>query len=110
MESQKIRLIESIYMGMPIGAIVWNQTKCNNPCDSWLLDGQQRMTTLLEYVAGDLVVQGWRYTDLPDIERRHFNRIGISVIETNIPDEVKCKDVYDRLVYGGTPHEPKGIH
>lgn len=105
--AQKVSLIESIYIGMPIGAIVWNQTRFNSPSDRWLLDGQQRVTAITEYVAGKFPVRGWSYPDLPVIERRHFERVGVSVIDTQIEDEAMCREVYDRLVYGGTPHEPK---
>lgn len=106
-ERQKVRLIESIYMGLPIGAIVYNQTRVRNPCDGWLLDGQQRVTAIVDYMSGDIIADGWRYPDLPQIERRHFERMGVAVIETRIEDEDQCRDIYDRLAYGGTAHEPK---
>jgi hypothetical protein len=105
--AQKERLIESLYMGLPIGALVYNQTRSQGPCDRWLLDGQQRVTAITEWVNGDLVVNGWRYPDLPQIERRHFERIGVAVIETRIESEAECRDIYDRLAYGGTAHEAK---
>ena len=104
MEAQKVRLIESIYIGMPIGSLVWNQTDALNACDGWLLDGQQRTEAICGYIAGDFPVGGWRYPDLPQIEQRHFRRMSVPVIETNILDEATCREVYDRLVYGGTPH------
>lgn len=107
-EQQKIKLIESLYMGLPIGAIVYNQTTHLNPCDRWLLDGQQRVTAIAEFMRGSLPVYGWRYPDLPIVERRHFERIGVAVIETRIDSEANCRDIYDRLAYGGTAHEPKG--
>jgi hypothetical protein len=101
---QRVRLIESLYMGLPIGALVWNQTRFMSPCDRWLLDGQQRVTAILGFMEGQFKVAGWRYPELPEIERRHFNRLGVAVIETQIDDEAGCRDIYDRLVYGGTPH------
>ena len=105
---QKARLIESLYLGLPIGAIVWNQTMNLGPCDRWLLDGQQRLTAISEWLDGSLVVCGRRYPDLPEIERRHFDRLGFEEIQTQIDDEATCRDVYDRLVYGGTPHATGG--
>lgn len=104
---QKVKLIESLYMGLPVGSIVWNQTRTGGPCDAWLLDGQQRVTAIVGWLSGDFAVSGWRYPDLPEIERRHFDRIGIENIQTEIEDEATCREVYDRLVYGGTAHEPK---
>lgn len=108
-ETQKVRLIESLYMGLPVGAIVWNQTLNAGPCDRWLLDGQQRVTAIIEWFDGVFPVSGYRYSELPDIERQHFDRMGIEIIETDIADEATCREVYDRLVYGGTPHDPKVI-
>lgn len=105
-ESQQVRLIESIYMGLPIGALVYNETEIENPCDGWLLDGQQRMTAILAYSSGKIAVRGIRYTELEDSERRHFLRIAIPIVRTNIKDESQCRDIYERLIYGGTPHEP----
>lgn len=102
--AQKVRLIESLYMGLPIGALVYNQTQRISPCDRWLLDGQQRVTAITEWMRGDLLVNGWRYPDLPLIERRHFERIGCAVIETRIETEAGCRDIYERLAYGGTAH------
>jgi hypothetical protein len=29
----------------------------------------------------------------------------VAVIETRIEDEEQCRDIYDRLAYGGTAHE-----
>lgn len=103
-EHQKQRLIESIYMGMPVGALVVNMTSPHDRCDCWLLDGQQRTNAMCEYIAGSYAVRGWRYPDLPDRERAHFDRVPMPVIETNITDPALCREVYDRLVYGGTPH------
>lgn len=102
-EAQKVRLIESIYIGLPIGSLVCN-SRYDCPCDGWLLDGQQRMTTIVGYGAGEFPVQGWRFPDLPKKEQAHFLRMGILLIETQIDNEAECRDIYDRLVYGGTPH------
>lgn len=103
-EEQKVRLIESLFMGLPVGAIVYNQVEYDSPCDRWLLDGQQRVTAITEFMRGEFRVNGWRYPDLPNMEQRHLERIGIGVIETRIRGEAECRDIYDRLAYGGTPH------
>lgn len=104
--TQKARWIESIYMGLPLPALVWNRTTPDNAADEWLLDGQQRMTAILEYVTGAWEVDGWRYPDLPDEDRRHFDRMSIPVVTTDIPDVEMCQDIYRRLAYGGTAHAP----
>lgn len=102
---QKRLLIESIYAGLPIGALVVNATRNGQRCDGWLLDGQQRVTTMLEYTRGDFIVCGWYYPDLPEIEQRHFRRMTVGVIETNETDPDRCREIYRRVAYGGTAHE-----
>jgi hypothetical protein len=103
-EEQKTRLIESIYRGRPIGALVWNQVELGNECDGWLLDGQQRLSAILGFAQGEFAFKGWRFPDLPEVEKRHFERIAIPIIETRITDRTECLDLYESLVYGGTPH------
>lgn len=106
---QQIRLIESIWSGLPIGAYVWNQSDYLAKTDGWLLDGQQRITALLSYVAGNFPVFGYRYTDLDRVEQRRFENQPLGSIQTNIKTEAECRVVYDRLAYGGTPHVAKEL-
>jgi hypothetical protein len=61
----------------------------------------------LAYVAGEFPVHGWRYPDLPLSERRGFEFRPINCLMTQITNEAECREIYDRLAYGGTPHEPK---
>lgn len=105
-ETQQVRLIESLYMGMPIGALVVNSTSYGQDCDGWLLDGQQRLTTVLAYVASRFAVRGLYWNDLTERETRQFLRISLAVVQTGISDAGICREVYERLVYGGTPHAP----
>lgn len=101
---QQERLIESIYMGLPIGAIIVNFTEKESGCNGWLLDGQQRMTTIYSYMNGEFPVYGSLFSELTNEERNHFYRIGITFIQTDITDPVLCEDLYNRLAYGGTNH------
>ena len=104
---QQIKLIESIWDGLPVGAYVFNQSGYHHATDGWLLDGQQRLTALLSYVAGGFPIYGYCYTELDRIEQRGFESRPFGSIETRIMTEAECRVVYDRLAYGGTPHEPK---
>jgi hypothetical protein len=36
----------------------------------------------------------------------HFQRMSIPVVTTHISDPDQCRDVYERLAYGGTAHAP----
>lgn len=103
-QAQQVRLIESLWSGLPIGAYAYNETNLDDECDGWLLDGQQRVGAILAYTAGDFPIHGWRYPDLPIADRRGFDMIPIACLQTGLTDSVACREVYDRLAYGGTAH------
>ena len=103
---QQVRLIESIWNGLPIGAYVHNQV-IGFPFDQWLLDGQQRVTAILRYMLGDFPVFGWRFTDLPRAERLGFELTPVAQLQTRLTSKEDCQDVYNRLAYGGTSHAPQ---
>ena len=105
---QKIRFIESCWMGLPIGVFIYNRTTKDGPYDSWLLDGQQRVTAVLEYIADAFPVLGYRFSELTEIDYRKWSMaVAFPCMMTNIEDEAQLREVYDRLAYGGTAHEPK---
>ncbi|MFZ3482076.1 DUF262 domain-containing protein [Sphingomonas sp. 3-13AW] len=114
---QKERFVESALLGISLGSlVVVDALHCPMPSndrfaatDRWLLDGQQRVSALLAYRADEIsVFRGTecehRWSDLGEIERRKFwyIQIGIVKIETDDPDY--CREIYDRLNFGGTPH------
>jgi len=101
---QKVRLIESLWLSLPIGALVYNETSPDNACDEWLLDGQQRLAAIVEYLDGCFSVFGYRFNQLDEAEQRSFLLRPVSVLMTRIEDEAGCRDVYERLAYGGTAH------
>ena len=109
---QKVRFIESAWSGLPLGSYVFNRSVFDeaDPAsrfDAWLLDGQQRVTAILEYAAGSFAVFGHLYPSLPRPDQRRFEMISFAGLETKLDTEDACRDVYDRLAYGGTPHAPK---
>ncbi len=105
--AQKVRFIESIWMGLPIGSYVVNVGGYGSRFDDWLLDGQQRVTAILNYMADAFPVYGYVYSALPEVDHRgfEFGRV-FTRLETKIEDEAELREVYDRLAYGGTPHAP----
>jgi hypothetical protein len=106
-EAQKVRFIESAWGGLPLGSYVYNRPPENERTDAWLLDGQQRVTAILEYAAGSFPVMGHRYPELTRLDQRTFEMVTFPALETRLDDVEQLADVYDRLAYGGTPHEPK---
>lgn len=104
---QKVKLIESIWLGLPIASFVYNQPDYtfDHPTDQWLIDGQQRITAIQEYVADEFEVFGSVYSDIDDRDRRRFQMSGFPCIQLNTTDRSFLEDVYYRLAYGGTPHD-----
>lgn len=119
-EAQKERLVESALLGVSIGTIVVVDAM-NCPMqtperfaatDRWLLDGQQRCSALIDYREDRLTVfRGTdcehRWSDLTQNERRRFWRTQIGVLKVQTDDVAYCREVYDRLAFGGTPHLPE---
>jgi hypothetical protein len=106
-EAQKVRFMESIWGGLPLGAYIYNQPQTyHSPYDQWLLDGQQRITAILDYVADAFPVGGYRWSELTLVDHRIFKMTPMACLETQIEDEAQLREVYDRLAYGGTPHDP----
>jgi hypothetical protein len=104
---QKIRFVESAWMGLPLGEYIWNDAM-GTPYDQWLLDGQQRITALYEYMADGFPVYGHLFSELGVVDHRIWDMTtAFPSLKTNLRDEALLRDVYDRLAYGGTPHEPK---
>lgn len=116
-DRQKIRFVESALLGLSLGSlVVVDALNCPMPApdrfaltDRWLLDGQQRVSALLAYRADEIsIFQGTecehRWSDLGVIERRRFCHIQIGLVKIQTDDEVYCREVYDRLNFGGTSH------
>lgn len=105
---QQMRFVESCWMRLPIGVFIFNRPDDqHSPFDTWLLDGQQRVTAVLSYMADEFAVFGHRFSELTDTDHRVWAMTtNFSCMETNLTDEAALREVYDRLAYGGTPHDP----
>jgi uncharacterized protein with ParB-like and HNH nuclease domain len=101
---QEVRFIESIWLGLPLSCYVYNED-VDGRADRWLIDGQQRWTAIVDYVNGDFPVFGSLFSDLGPRDRRHFDNTPFPAIVTRESDERLLEELYDRLAYGGTPHE-----
>lgn len=107
-QSQKVRFIESIWLQLPIGSYAVNRDDRHEkgyPCENWLLDGQQRWTAIIEYTSDSFPVFDLLYSELELRQRRHFENHPFPAIQTRNLTPKQCREVYDRLAYGGTNHE-----
>ena len=122
-ETQAVRLIESVHLGISIGGIVVSD--CGNTIRvpngdgttreqfpetaDWLIDGQQRMRALRRYLSDDLTVfrgkpYEHRWSDLSKRQQRRFNGVsmGYTILEPTSREDLA--KLYDLLNFGGTKH------
>lgn len=110
---QKRRFVEGIFLGLGCGYYVtngleWDKNGDSAPMSGWLIDGQQRMTALRDFIAGELVVFGdVRFSEMSKPEQMRFCRTPFPCFELEYTDDEEAlMELYDRLNFGGTPHTP----
>ncbi|RTL42914.1 MAG: DUF262 domain-containing protein [Burkholderiales bacterium] len=113
--------IEGILLGFPPGAIVtvepdWTSGPGGHAVvkkgSGWLIDGQQRVTAIREFVEGPLTVfDGLGYRDLARAEQlRRFDRVVLTrICLPNDTDEQTLKALYRRMNYGGVAHTQEDL-
>lgn len=116
-EERQRAFIEGILLGFPPGVIVTVEADWladNRPTlgSGWLIDGQQRVTSIREFVEDRLTVFGGvRYSDLSKLDRiRRFDRVPFpQIILPANTDEAVLKALYFRMNYGGVAHTPEDL-
>jgi hypothetical protein len=118
--AQMVRFVESAFYGLPLGTFTYNTTvgmQGNKRIgengeeyyagNRWLLDGQQRLTTLHKYFSNEFSVFDHYWSDLDNADKMGLlMKSPFPSYETKIADELECRKLYDILAFGGTPHEP----
>lgn len=109
--SQKRHFIEGVFLGFGCGYYVTNGFEFEPdgtpaPMSGWLLDGQQRISAIRDFLENGLTVfDGITYQGLTRPEQLRFLRTGFSCIELDYTDnEDVLKELYNRLNFSGTPH------
>lgn len=106
---QKVELIESILMGLPLPIFYFNQDKYGNLI---VVDGRQRLTALFEFMNGEICLDNLKILNnfngktfkelLPVYQTRIEDfQIQAHVIIPPTPDRIKF-DIFDRVNRGGT--------
>lgn len=112
-------LIFSILAGIPIPSIIIN----DRFAAEWgeeiaVVDGKQRMTTILAFLEGDLSVPGeWfgvessevTFPQLPIPEQRRFKMHPIQFCEGRLPSLEDEQKVFDLVNFGGVPQGQSDI-
>ncbi|OUV22975.1 MAG: hypothetical protein CBC55_02730 [Gammaproteobacteria bacterium TMED95] len=108
---QKAKFIESIFLGLHIGTYCVHESDWTGvaeakivPFSGWLLDGQQRLLTIEDYINDKFKVFDLYFSDLTKAEVRRFMNTPFKRHEVALHDEAKIKDLYNRLNFGGTAH------
>lgn len=112
-QDQKRGFIESIFLGLNSTSYVvvsldWLPGGRRAPRSGWLLDGQQRISAIRDFLAGEFsVFDGVRWNDLDKMQRRRFlmQPFPCCMVDRDTP-EATMRDIYERLAYGGSPHAP----
>ena len=101
-EEQNVRFLESVILGLPIGEYTLHQ----NPNYIYeVIDGQQRWNAIFRYVDNHFPVFGLYYRDLNETTVRGFLCITFAHRAIKGLTLDQRKEAYERLAYGGTPHE-----
>lgn len=106
---QKVRFIESVYLGLPIGTFTINKMEWDangepSEFSGILLDGQQRLSTIEEYLNDGFQVFGLMWSELNRREKGRFLRAKFGYFEVSLKTEQELRELYNRLALGGTPH------
>ena len=109
-EARKRRFIEGIFLGLGTGYYVvhqpdWDESGAR-PMAGWLIDGQQRLGALRDFVCHGLpIFDDVRWDDLSAAQRRRFMSTNFPCIELAYQDdEHRLREIYDRLNFGGVAH------
>ena len=104
---QKQRWIETLLDDLPIPAIFVNTFESHPVYDSRevVIDGQQRLRTIAEFMKDEFCVRGEMWGDQTDEFRQIFGMSAVSpIVYTKFETEVECVELYLRLLTAGTAH------
>ena len=116
-EARKIKFIEGIFLGLGTGYRVqngmdWDESGQSLPMSGWLIDGQQRVSAIRDFVFGKFCVFEDVFYEKMDrkTQLRRFLRVPFPCVELEYTaDENVLVELYNRLAFGGVPHEESEI-
>lgn len=110
-ELRQSRFIESLMLNLPIPYLYVADVDVGEDVGRMeIVDGSQRIRTLVRYITGELVLTGLEkldklngltFLDLPNSRRLRFNRKTMRMIELIEVDEDARRQLFDRLNTGG---------
>jgi Protein of unknown function DUF262 len=113
---RKVAYIEGIFLGFGTGTYVVHESDWAEdgakPMSGWLIDGQQRMTAIRDFVQDNLTIfDGLRFSSLSVADQRiRFLSVVFPSVELEYrPDEQRLKEIYLRMNFGGVPHTEQDL-
>ena len=99
-ETQQIKFIESIWLGLPIGSYIYATDTFHT--ENFLLDGQQRWNSIYRYIEDSFRVFDKLYSELESPDVLNFkSKLFPGYIAKDF-SESDQREIYERLAYGGT--------
>lgn len=99
--AHKVDFIKTILLGYPFPEIFitrGNIDVTTMQTTSALVDGQQRMTTIKEFIEAKFAVDDRKYSDLSPIEKEAFLKYEIAIIDLDLEqDDAQIIEIFKRL-------------
>lgn len=100
-QEQKELLIDSILSNLPIGNIFLNEIKL---AIYEIVDGQQRLLTIQDFLNDKFTYQGKLYSELDSACKWHISNFTIATYTTYFTERKSIIELFYRLNWAGTPH------
>jgi hypothetical protein len=102
---QSIRFIESAWIGIPLGSFSFYQNHDEPELDGLLVDGQQRLHAIQQYLEDEFPVYGYRWSELNKVDQTEF-KIGRTFPSFTVKEGGLefLKQYYNLMNFGGTAH------
>ena len=113
-EKDKESLLDSLFMGADIGRFVFrvkNDDEVEHPDGDFyeIVDGKQRMTTLLDFFAGRFPYRGAFYHQLSPADRRRFRDASVSIAEVRNLSKKDVLRLFLMLNRSGRPMDDETV-
>ena len=104
-KGQMVRFLESVWLGLPVGT--WAYVQNNDPAtDGLLIDGQQRLWAIQQYLEDGFPVFGVKWSKTTDVDKRGFemSRHFHCYLVKSADDEF-LRSYYNLMNFSGTAHK-----
>lgn len=102
--AQKVKFMESVVLGLPLGTYCYSQSHRNQKTDGWLIDGQQRIRAVADFIKDAFPVFGYRWSELGQVDRIGIEMMIFPAYVLKERNEKELLERYIVLNYSGTAH------